>query len=107
MRKRVGLARAIIYEPRILLYDEPTTGLDPIVSDSIDNLIIRVRERLKVTSVVVTHDMRSARRVGQRILMLHERQIYASGTPEEFFASRDPVVRQFIDGVADPEDILF
>ena len=107
MRKRVGLARAIIYEPRILLYDEPTTGLDPIVSDSIDNLIIRVRERLKVTSVVVTHDMRSARRVGQSILMLHERQIYASGTPEEFFASRDPVVRQFIDGVADPEDILF
>jgi len=107
MRKRVGLARAIIYEPRILLYDEPTTGLDPIVSDSIDNLIIRVRERLKVTSVVVTHDMRSARRVGQRILMLHDRQIYASGTPDEIFASRDPVVRQFIDGVADPEDILF
>jgi phospholipid/cholesterol/gamma-HCH transport system ATP-binding protein len=107
MRKRVGLARAIIYEPRILLYDEPTTGLDPIVSDSIDNLIIRVRERLKVTSVVVTHDMRSARRVGQRILMLHDKKLYASGTPDEIFGSTDPVVRQFIDGVADPEDILF
>jgi phospholipid/cholesterol/gamma-HCH transport system ATP-binding protein len=107
MRKRVGLARAIIYEPRIVLYDEPTTGLDPIVSDSIDKLIIRVRERLKVTSVVVTHDMRSARRVGQRVLMLHDKKIYANGTPEEIFASQDPVVRQFIDGVADPEDTLF
>ncbi len=107
MRKRVGLARAIIYEPRIILYDEPTTGLDPIVSDSIDKLIMRVNEILKVTSVVVTHDMRSARRVGQRILMLHERKIYANGTPDEIFESRDPIVRQFIDGVADPEDILF
>jgi phospholipid/cholesterol/gamma-HCH transport system ATP-binding protein len=107
MRKRVGLARAIIYEPKIVLYDEPTTGLDPIVSDSIDKLIIRVNETLKVTSVVVTHDMRSARRVGQRILMLHEKKIYANGTPEEIFASQDPIVRQFIDGVADPEDVLF
>ena len=67
MRKRVGLARAIIYEPQIVLYDEPTTGLDPIVSDSIDQLIIRVRDQLKVTSVVVTHDMRSARRVGNHV----------------------------------------
>jgi len=107
MRKRVGLARAIIYEPRIVLYDEPTTGLDPIVSDSIDKLIMRVNEILKVTSVVVTHDMRSARRVGQRIIMLHEGKIYATGTPDDIFESPDPVVRQFIDGVADPEDILF
>jgi len=74
MRKRVGLARAIIYEPQIVLYDEPTTGLDPIVSDSIDRLIIRVRDHLKVTSIVVTHDMRSARRVGNRVLMLHEKK---------------------------------
>jgi phospholipid/cholesterol/gamma-HCH transport system ATP-binding protein len=102
MRKRVGLARAIIYEPQILLYDEPTTGLDPIVSDSIDKLIIRVRDHLKVTTVVVTHDMRSARRVGNRLMMLHEKKIYANGTPEEIFASQDPIVRQFIDGVADP-----
>jgi len=107
MRKRVGLARAIIYEPRIVLYDEPTTGLDPIVSDSIDKLIMRVNEILKVTSVVVTHDMRSARRVGQRIVMLHQGKIYTTGTPDEIFESADPVVRQFIDGVADPEDILF
>ena len=102
MRKRVGLARAIIYEPQIVLYDEPTTGLDPIVSDSIDKLIIRVRDHLKVTSIVVTHDMRSARRVGNHVLMLHERKIHANCTPEALFASQDPVVRQFVDGVADP-----
>jgi len=106
MRKRVGLARAIIYEPKIILYDEPTTGLDPIVSDSIDNLIIRVRDHLKVTSVVVTHDMRSARRVGNHVFMLHEKHIYAHGAPEEFFASEDPIVRQFIDGVADVDETL-
>jgi phospholipid/cholesterol/gamma-HCH transport system ATP-binding protein len=102
MRKRVGLARAIIYEPKIVLYDEPTTGLDPIVSDSIDKLIIRVRDHLKVTSIVVTHDMRTARRVGNRVLMLHEKKIYANAPPDEFFSSQDPVVRQFVDGVADP-----
>jgi phospholipid/cholesterol/gamma-HCH transport system ATP-binding protein len=107
MRKRVGLARAIIYQPQIVLYDEPTTGLDPIVSDSIDHLILRVRDRLDVTTVVVTHDMRSARRLGQRILMLHDRRIYAAGTPDEVFDSKDPVVRQFIEGVADPKEIVF
>ena len=107
MRKRVGLARAIIYGPQIVIYDEPTTGLDPIVSDSIDKLIIRVRDQLKVTSVVVTHDMRSARRVGNRVLMLHEKKIYANAAPEEFFASQDPIVRQFIDGVADPQEAIF
>jgi phospholipid/cholesterol/gamma-HCH transport system ATP-binding protein len=107
MKKRVGLARAIIYQPQIVLYDEPTTGLDPIVSDSIDHLILRVRDRFKVTSVVVTHDMRSARRVGQRILMLHEKKIYAAGTPDEIFNSKDPIVRQFIDGVSDPKEHAF
>jgi phospholipid/cholesterol/gamma-HCH transport system ATP-binding protein len=103
MRKRVGLARAIVYQPQIVLYDEPTTGLDPIAADSIDQLIIHIRDRLKVTSVVVTHDMRSARRVGQRILMLHEKRVYATGTAAEIFASQDPVVRRFIDGVSDPK----
>src|SRR5881296_623798 len=107
MRKRVGLARAIIYQPQIVLYDEPTTGLDPIVADSIDQLLVRVRERLAVTTVVVTHDMRSARRLGQRILMLHDRKIYAAGTADEIFQSQDPIVRRFIDGVADPKDHLF
>jgi len=105
MRKRVGLARAIIYEPRIVLYDEPTTGLDPIVSDSIDKLIMRVRDQCKVTSVVVTHDMRTARRVGNHVFLLHNKKIYAHGTPEDLFASQDPVVRQFIDGVADEKEI--
>ncbi len=107
MRKRVGLARAIIYQPEIVLYDEPTTGLDPIVSDSIDQLILRVRDRLDVTSVVVTHDMRSARRLGQRILMLHDKRIYAAGTPDEIFSSKDPIVRQFVEGVADPKEVTF
>ncbi len=106
MRKRVGLARAIIYEPQIVLYDEPTTGLDPIVSDSIDQLILRVRDRLKVTTVVATHDMRTARRVGQRVLMLHNKKIYVNGTPDQIFDSLDPVVRQFVDGVADPKENL-
>jgi len=106
MRKRVGLARAIIYEPEIVLYDEPTTGLDPIVADSIDHLILRVRDRLDVTTVVVTHDMRSARRLGQRIMMLHDKKIYATGTPEEIFHSEDPIVRQFIEGVSDPKEAI-
>ena len=101
MRKRVGLARAIVYQPEIVLYDEPTTGLDPIASDSIDKLILRVRDRLNVTSVVVTHDMRSARRLGQRILMLHEARIYAAGTADEIFGSRDPIVRQFVEGTSE------
>lgn len=107
MRKRVGLARAIIYRPAIVLYDEPTTGLDPIVSDSIDQLILRVRDRVEVTTVVVTHDMRSTRRLGQRILMLHNRRIYAVGTADEIFNSPDPIVRQFIEGVSDPKELAF
>ena len=107
MRKRVGLARAIIYQPEIVLYDEPTTGLDPIVSDSIDKLILRVRDRLKVTTVVVTHDMRSARRLGQRIFMLHNCRIHASGTAQEIFESSDPVVRRFIEGVSEAKAVEF
>jgi phospholipid/cholesterol/gamma-HCH transport system ATP-binding protein len=107
MRKRVGLARAIVYEPQIVLYDEPTTGLDPVVSDSIDQLIMRVRDRLTVTTVVVTHDMRSARRVGQRIMMLHNKRIYVNGTPDEIFNSTDPVVHRFVNGISTPkEDII-
>jgi phospholipid/cholesterol/gamma-HCH transport system ATP-binding protein len=107
MRKRVGLARAIIYQPQIVLYDEPTTGLDPIASDSIDQLILRVRDRLDVTTVVVTHDMRSTRRLGQRILMLHNQRIYATGTPDEIFDSADPIVRRFVEGVSDPKELYF
>ena len=105
LRKRVGLARAIIYEPEIVLYDEPTTGLDPVVSDSIDKLIMRVRDELKVTTIVVTHDMRSASRVGQRVLMLHDKKIYVTGTPEEIFSSKDPIVERFVKGISTNKDI--
>src|SRR5581483_6629662 len=107
MRKRVGLARAIIYQPQIVLYDEPTTGLDPVVSDSIDQLILRVRDALKVTTVVVTHDMRSARRLGQRIMMLHDKRIYVTGTPDEIFGSADPVVHRFVNGISVPKEHYF
>ncbi len=104
MRKRVGLARAIIYRPEILLYDEPTTGLDPIAADAIDHLIMRVVQKLEVTSIAVTHDMRSARRIGRRILMLHRGQIYADQTPEKLFQSTDPVIHRFVNGIADPQE---
>ncbi|MCL5097659.1 MAG: ABC transporter ATP-binding protein [Candidatus Omnitrophica bacterium] len=104
MRKRVGLARAIIYQPEIILYDEPTTGLDPIVADSIDHLIMRVRERLKVTTVAVTHDMRSAQRIGQRILMLHSGRIYFNGTPEQLRNSKEPIVYQFVNGISENQE---
>ena len=103
MRKRVGLARAIVYRPEIVLYDEPTTGLDPISGDSIDQLIVRISDRLNVTSVAVTHDMRSAGRIGKRILMLHEGRIYAAGTPEEIFEATDPIIRNFVQGRSDPK----
>jgi phospholipid/cholesterol/gamma-HCH transport system ATP-binding protein len=101
MRKRVGLARAIVYKPRIVVYDEPTTGLDPIVSDAIDQLVIRIAERLNVTSIAVTHDTRSMRRIGKRILYMRSGKIYVDGTPEEIFSSTDPVVHQFVNGIAD------
>ncbi len=107
MRKRVGLARAIVYQPEIVLYDEPTTGLDPIVADSIDQLIVRIRERLAVTTVAVTHDMRSARRIGQRILMLHQGRVHFTGTPDETFQSQDPVVYRFVNGISDPKEPNF
>lgn len=105
MRKRVGLARAVIYQPEIVLYDEPTTGLDPVVSDSIDQLILRVNECCNVTTVVVTHDMRSARRIGQRIFMLANGVIHVEGSPDEIFNSEDPLVSRFINGIADTKDI--
>ncbi len=100
MRKRVGLARAIAYEPEILLYDEPTTGLDPIAADAINDLIIEMRERLSVTSVTITHDMTSAYKIADRISMLYEGRIIETGTPEGIRKTSDPVVRQFITGSA-------
>ncbi|MBI2496065.1 MAG: ABC transporter ATP-binding protein [Candidatus Omnitrophica bacterium] len=100
MRKRVGLARALSMNPEIVLYDEPTTGVDPIMGDIINDLIIALRDRLKVTSVVVTHDMRSAYKVADRIAMLYNGKIVEVGTPEEIRRSKNPVVRQFIEGSA-------
>ena len=102
MRKRVGLARAVVYRPQIVLYDEPTTGLDPIAADSIDQLISLVVETFQVTSIAVTHDMRSARRISRRILMLDNGRIYADQTPDEIFQSKDPLIYRFVNGVAEP-----
>jgi phospholipid/cholesterol/gamma-HCH transport system ATP-binding protein len=98
-RKRAGLARAIATKPKYLLYDEPTTGLDPVTTTVIDRLIIRTREELNVTSVVITHDMGSAYRVADRIGMLYDGVIRFLGTPEEVQACPDPVVRGFIEGI--------
>jgi phospholipid/cholesterol/gamma-HCH transport system ATP-binding protein len=98
MRKRAGLARAIALEPRYLLYDEPTTGLDPLTLAVVDELILRMRDRLGVTSLVITHDMESAYRIADRIAMLHEGRVRTVGTPEEIRASEDPLVRGFVEG---------
>ena len=101
MRKRVGIARAIARQPKYIMYDEPTTGLDPVTAAIIDQLMIRMREKLGVTSIVVTHDMRSAYTVGSRIAMLYEGQIRQVGTVDEIQHTHDPVVRQFIEGKPD------
>lgn len=100
MRKRVGIARAIALRPKYLLYDEPTTGLDPVTSAIIDQLMLRMQRQLGVTSIVITHDMNSAYRVGTRIAMLYEGRVRQVGTVEEIRRTGDPVVRQFIEGRA-------
>ena len=108
MRKRAGLARALALDPVLILYDEPTTGLDPIMTDVINELILRVRKRPGVTSVIVTHDMNTARKVADRIIMLYplfrlgaaEPQIVFDGTPAELDGCRDPRIRQFVEGRA-------
>jgi phospholipid/cholesterol/gamma-HCH transport system ATP-binding protein len=105
MRKRVGLARAIVYRPEIVLYDEPTTGLDPIAADNIDRLIRRVWETLHVTSIAVTHDMKSARTISNRILMLHEGRIYSEGPSAEILESTDPVIHRFVNGISTPRNL--
>ncbi len=100
MRKRVGLARAIATEPEVLLYDEPTTGLDPITADMINDLILDLNEKLHVTSIAVTHDMKSAYKIGQRIVMLHDGIIEFDGDPQQVQNSGNEVVDQFIHGRA-------
>jgi len=98
MKKRVGLARAIANDPKIILYDEPTTGLDPIMADGINELILRMHEKLRVTSVTVTHDLKSAYKIANRIAMLYNGKIIGSGTPKEIENTDHPVIRQFITG---------
>ena len=100
MRKRVGLARAIAMDPEVIFYDEPTTGLDPIMADVINDLIVDLKKKLKITGVVVTHDMKSAYKVGDRIAMMYEGKIIEEGTPEEIQKTKNPVVKQFIKGSA-------
>jgi phospholipid/cholesterol/gamma-HCH transport system ATP-binding protein len=104
MRKRVALARAIIGRPTLMLYDEPTTGLDPIVADSINKLILRLGEKLNMASIVVTHDMTSAFMVADRIAYLHEGRIYFQGTPQQVRESTDPLVQKFVKGISEAAD---
>jgi phospholipid/cholesterol/gamma-HCH transport system ATP-binding protein len=101
MRKRVSLARAIAMEPEILLYDEPTTGLDPIMADAINDLIVQMRKKLEVTSIAITHDMVSAYKIADRIAMLYEGQIIGVGTPQQIRESSNAIVQQFIQGRAE------
>ncbi len=98
MKKRVGLARAIAADPQILLYDEPTTGLDPIMADAINDLIIEMKRQMNVTGVAITHDMVSAYKIADRIAMLYQGAIIAVGTPDEIRSTENPVVRQFVTG---------
>jgi phospholipid/cholesterol/gamma-HCH transport system ATP-binding protein len=101
MKKRVGLARAIAMDPEIVLYDEPTTGLDPIMADVINQLIRTLQKTLKITSIAVTHDMKSAYMIGDQLAMLHEGRIVFEGTPEEIMRTHDAAIRQFIEGRAE------
>jgi len=98
MKKRVGLARAIAMDPRCVLYDEPTTGLDPIMADAIDQLIHSLQQRMGMTSVVVTHDMQSAFKVADRMALLNEGRVVFLGTVEDVRTTKDPLVRQFVEG---------
>jgi len=108
MRKRVGLARAIAMDPEVVLYDEPTTGIDPITADSINNLILDTRRQFGVTSVVVTHDVASALKVGTVISLLVDGRIIFSGSPDEVKSTDNPYVRQFLEGSAEgPHEINF
>ena len=101
MKKRVGLARAIAYDPKYILYDEPTTGLDPITSDVINNMIIRLQEELSITSIVVTHDMKSAYKISDRIVMIDKGKVVEEGTPTQIQNTKNKVVRRFIEGISE------
>ena len=98
MRKRIGLARALVLEPELILFDEPSAGLDPVTSSVIDELIISLSEKTRATSVIVTHEMDSAFRIATRMVMLYEGKFIADGPPETFRHSANPVVAQFVEG---------
>lgn len=98
MQKRVGIARALVSDPSIMLYDEPTSGLDPVIAATIDELIARLRDELHVTSVVVSHDIRTILTIADRLTLLFDGHVCMTGTPEEFKHSTDPIVRQFLEG---------
>jgi phospholipid/cholesterol/gamma-HCH transport system ATP-binding protein len=102
-----GGMRAAIAKPALMLYDEPTSGLDPVVADSINKLMVRLGQELKMTSVIVTHDMVSAREVGDRIAMLHEGRIYCVDEPKVVLESEDPIVKRFVNGISDASDAVF
>ncbi len=101
MKKRVGLARATVLDPSIVFYDEPTAGLDPIMTGVVDKLTMDLTQKLQITSIVVTHDMNSVFRIADRIVMLHQGNILQIGTPEEIRNSKDPIIQQFINGTAE------
>ena len=104
-QKRVALARAVVLEPKVVLYDEPTTGLDPIRADVINELILKLKQELRVTSIVVTHDLISAFKVADYMVMLHEGQVVLEGEPEVFRNSQDPIVSRFLRGEASDEEL--
>jgi phospholipid/cholesterol/gamma-HCH transport system ATP-binding protein len=105
MQKRAALARAIVLEPEVILYDEPTTGLDPIRSDVINELILKLSQAMRVTSIVVTHDLASARKVADRMVMLDQGQVVLEDEPERFLASTNPAVERFLKGEASEDEL--
>lgn len=112
MKKRVSLARVLCMKPQVIFYDEPTTGVDPITADAINNLIVDLSRKLKVTSIVVTHDMHSAYKVADSIAMFYHGQVIAEGSPDEIKNTKHPVVKQFVNGeargpITDNENLIF
>jgi phospholipid/cholesterol/gamma-HCH transport system ATP-binding protein len=105
MRKRVALARSIMTHPDVMMYDEPTTGLDPVISDSINKLVKKLGDRLGMTTIVVTHDMKSAMYIADRIIYIHKGKIYFNGKPEELMKSQDPLIKNFVEGKSEDQGV--
>jgi phospholipid/cholesterol/gamma-HCH transport system ATP-binding protein len=105
MRKRVALARSIMTHPDVMMYDEPTTGLDPVISDSINKLVKKLGDRLGMTTIVVTHDMKSAMYIADRIIYIHKGKIYFNGKPEDLMKSQDPLIKNFVEGKSEDQGV--